>query len=101
MIKANIVPVNSKNFSLICDVTGPFDTIYWVKDNRTLNLNTSASNMSYHTENNTLHFSPVTTDDDGVYQCVAINALTTQQSPRYYLLVNCEYDRKRRVCVVL
>ncbi|XP_055359198.1 hemicentin-1-like [Betta splendens] len=88
VIKTNMVPVNSSNFSLICDVAGPFDWIYWVKDNQTLNLNTSASNTSYHSDNNTLYFSPVTTYDDGVYWCVAVMNLTAQWSHPYPLLVN-------------
>ncbi|XP_049902626.1 hemicentin-2-like [Epinephelus moara] len=90
MIKNNTVPINSENFTLTCDVVGPYDAIYWMKDNKYLAMTNSSSqsNMSYHAINNTLHFTPVTMDNDGVYHCVAVNQAGPHRSPNYNLLVN-------------
>ncbi|XP_039661098.1 carcinoembryonic antigen-related cell adhesion molecule 5-like isoform X4 [Perca fluviatilis] len=95
MIRNNTVPINSKNFTLTCDVTGPYSTIYWMKDNMTLNMAnltmanlTATPHMSYHAQNNTLHFTPLTMHSDGTYQCVATNQAGPHKSPRYMLLVN-------------
>ncbi|XP_028436553.1 uncharacterized protein LOC114557322 [Perca flavescens] len=47
MIRNNTVPINSKNFTLTCDVTGPYSTIYWMKDNMTLNMaNLTMANLT-------------------------------------------------------
>ncbi|XP_034466361.1 carcinoembryonic antigen-related cell adhesion molecule 1 [Hippoglossus hippoglossus] len=78
------VPISSEHFTLTCEVTGPYDTIYWMKNNTILNMNAT----DYHMENNTLHFTPVTTDNDGTYQCVAKNMAVQFKSPMYTLLVN-------------
>ncbi|XP_059195622.1 HEPACAM family member 2-like [Centropristis striata] len=90
VIREDRVPINSENFTLICDVTGPFEMIYWMKDGMRLNMtnSTAHSDMSYHIENNMLHFTPVTLYDDGMYQCVATNQAGPQESPQYMLLVN-------------
>lgn len=90
MISNNTIPINSENFTLTCDVTGPYDTIYWMKDNMHLNMTNSNANshMSYQIDNNTLHFTPVTTHNDGTYQCVATNQAGPHKSPPYMLLVN-------------
>ncbi|XP_054478367.1 carcinoembryonic antigen-related cell adhesion molecule 20-like [Anoplopoma fimbria] len=90
VIRNNTVPINSENFTLTCDVTGPYDTIYWMKDNMHLNMTHSVADphMSYHVVNNTLHFTPVTLHNDGTYQCVATNQAGPHGSPKYMLLVN-------------
>ncbi len=91
MIRNNTVPINEENFTLTCEVTGPYDMIYWMKDNMTLNMNNSTSNETYYqTENNTLQFIPVTLYNDGMYQCVATNQAASHTSTPYQLLVNCE-----------
>lgn len=90
-IKSYTVPINSKNFTLVCDVVGFYYTISWMKDNQTLNMTSS----DYFFKNNRLYFTPVTISNDGMYQCVASNNLTQQQSPQYNLLVNCECYRKQ------
>lgn len=96
VIRSNTVPINSENFTLTCEVTGPYDKIYWMKDNMHLSMNTSTAEatMSRHIENDTLHFTPVTMYNDGTYQCVATNQAGAHASPRYMLLVNCECCRK-------
>lgn len=82
MIRNNTVPINNDNFALTCEVTGHYNMIYWTKDNQSLTGN------HYHTENNTLNFIPVTTSNEGVYQCVASNQVDSFASPPYLLLVN-------------
>ncbi|XP_053289449.1 carcinoembryonic antigen-related cell adhesion molecule 1 [Pleuronectes platessa] len=77
-------PISSDNFTLTCEVTGPYDTIYWMKNNTVLKMNAT----DYQIENNMLHFTPVTTDNDGTYQCVAKNMVVQFKSPIYTLLVN-------------
>ncbi|XP_068568969.1 carcinoembryonic antigen-related cell adhesion molecule 5-like [Cebidichthys violaceus] len=90
MIRNNTVPINSENFTLTCDVTGPYDMIYWMKDNMHLNMTHSVADphMSYHIENNSLHFTPLTLHNEGTYQCVATNQAGPHISPKYMLLVN-------------
>uniref|UniRef100_UPI0037E7D136 carcinoembryonic antigen-related cell adhesion molecule 1 n=1 Tax=Semicossyphus pulcher TaxID=241346 RepID=UPI0037E7D136 len=86
-IRNNTVPIDSINFTLTCEVTGPYDTISWKKGN--MNLNQGADKaMSYHIEDNKLHFTPLTTQDVGEYQCVATNKARSHHSPKYMLLVN-------------
>uniref|UniRef100_A0A3B4WBF3 Hemicentin-1-like n=2 Tax=Seriola lalandi dorsalis TaxID=1841481 RepID=A0A3B4WBF3_SERLL len=91
MIKNYTVPINSENFTLICEVVGPYDMIYWKKDNMLLNMNTSYpdmySHMRYHIENNMLHFTPVTLHSEGTYHCSAVNRAAVHSSPQYMLLV--------------
>lgn len=93
MIRNNTVPINNDNFTLTCDVTGPYDSIFWMKDNMYFNMTDSIAEpyMSYKFENNTLHFTPVTLSNEGTYQCVAINLAGEHKSPNYMLLVNCEW----------
>lgn len=95
-IKTTTIPINTKNFTLTCDVTGPYDTLYWIKDNMTLKMDPSNdSYISYNMENNTLNFIPVTTYNEGIYQCVASNKAGQKKSLQYTLLVKCEHDRKQ------
>ncbi|XP_060937008.1 carcinoembryonic antigen-related cell adhesion molecule 1 [Limanda limanda] len=80
-------PISSENFTLTCEVTGPYNTIYWMKNNTVLDMN-DMNATEYRIENNMLHFTPVTTDNDGTYQCVATNMVVQFKSPMYTLLVN-------------
>ncbi|KAM3873269.1 carcinoembryonic antigen-related cell adhesion molecule 1 [Diretmus argenteus] len=90
MVKSNTIPIASKNLTLSCEVIGPYNSIYWKKDNMRLAMNSSTMNssMSYYTGSNSLHFNPVTVYDDGIYQCVATNSVRLHTSPDYKLLVN-------------
>ncbi|XP_045900470.1 carcinoembryonic antigen-related cell adhesion molecule 5-like [Micropterus dolomieu] len=85
VIRNNTVPINFNIFTLTCQVTGPYDKIYWMKNNMPLNMNTPTA---YHAKNNVLCFTPVTTNNDGIYQCVAVNQGFSHYSPQYILLVN-------------
>lgn len=90
MVQNNTIPINYENFTLTCEVVGPYDMIYWMKDNMKLNMNGSTTNphTSYHTEKNMLHFTPVTMYSDGAYQCVATNQAGQHKSAQFKLLVN-------------
>ncbi|KAM8868915.1 hemicentin-1-like, partial [Spinachia spinachia] len=90
VIRNNTVPINSANLTLTCDVTGPYDEIHWMKDNMPLSMTPSAVNphISYHIENDTLQFTPLTLYHDGTYQCVATNLAGHHKSAEYNLLVN-------------
>ncbi|KAM6994822.1 cell adhesion molecule CEACAM5-like [Tautogolabrus adspersus] len=88
-ITNNTVPILSKNFTLTCEVIGPYDSIYWMKDNMHLTMNTSkAKAKSYQFKDNMLHFTPVTRNHDGMYKCVATNKAKSHLSNPYALLVN-------------
>uniref|UniRef100_A0A3Q3XCZ4 Ig-like domain-containing protein n=1 Tax=Mola mola TaxID=94237 RepID=A0A3Q3XCZ4_MOLML len=90
MIRNNTVPINSANFTLTCEVTGPYDRIDWMIDNAYHKANTSmaGAGISYHIENNTIHFTPVTISHDGTYKCIVTNLAGVHKSPPYVLLVN-------------
>ncbi|XP_052346021.1 carcinoembryonic antigen-related cell adhesion molecule 5-like isoform X4 [Oncorhynchus keta] len=87
MVKRNKIPISSDNLTLTCDVTGRYDTIYWMKDNLSLVLNNTL-NSDITISNNSLHFSPVKVSNDGNYQCVATNLFGPHTSPKYQLRVN-------------
>ncbi|XP_070767908.1 carcinoembryonic antigen-related cell adhesion molecule 1 [Enoplosus armatus] len=84
MIRNNTVPINSENFTLTCEVTGPYEKIYWKIH---LNTNTTTAIIYYHLRN-MLYFTPLTTNNDGIYQCVATNQAGSHESPKHTLLVN-------------
>uniref|UniRef100_A0A3P9LP04 Ig-like domain-containing protein n=1 Tax=Oryzias latipes TaxID=8090 RepID=A0A3P9LP04_ORYLA len=90
MIRNYTTPINEKNFSLTCEVVGPYDAIYWMKNGEYLNVSDSCvSQQAMHcTEKNMLHFTPVTLKDDGKYQCVASNRGAVHMSPEYTPLIN-------------
>ncbi|XP_060905399.1 hemicentin-1-like [Labrus mixtus] len=88
-ITKNTFPIISKNFTLTCEVSGPYDSIYWMKDNMHLTMNTStAKAKSYYLKDNMLHFTPVTRNHDGMYMCVVTNKAKSHRSDPYTLLVN-------------
>ncbi|CAJ1062608.1 carcinoembryonic antigen-related cell adhesion molecule 1 [Xyrichtys novacula] len=83
------IPIDTKDFTLTCEVTGPYDSLYWRKNDVDLNMHSpEASNMSYYSEGNMLHFTPLTRDDDGIYECVATNKAASHVSKPYTLLGN-------------
>lgn len=86
MVKNNTVPINLEDFTLTCEVIGPYTSISWM-------INTSIDNklLSY----NMLNFTPVTLNNDGTYRCIATDKAGSHESPEYKLLVNCEYCRKQ------
>ncbi|KAM9723027.1 carcinoembryonic antigen-related cell adhesion molecule 1 [Menidia menidia] len=81
-------PINQQNFTLVCEVVGPYNWTYWMKDGMYLNTSTMGQNMSYYVEKNMLHFTPVTRADDGTYTCIAVNQAANHSSVEYILQVN-------------
>ncbi|XP_036071789.1 hemicentin-1 [Oryzias melastigma] len=88
MIQNNTIPINQQNFSLTCDIVGPYDAISWMKDGEYLNVSDSCGSQKtkYCTEKNMLHFTPVTLQDEGKYQCAATNKAAAHKSPEHTLL---------------
>ncbi|XP_007553781.1 carcinoembryonic antigen-related cell adhesion molecule 1 [Poecilia formosa] len=89
MIQNNLTPISNENFTLTCRVVGPYDALYWMKDGMQLSLNASDPAPSlYITEDNILHFTQLTTQSNGAYQCVATNKAALHKSQQYKLLVH-------------
>ncbi|CAK6977090.1 hemicentin-1-like [Scomber scombrus] len=82
MVTNSSAPINSENFTLTCEVIGPYTSISW-----TVKLSNLNSVTSYYIKN-TLDFTPVTLDYEGTYQCIATNQAGSHESPKYKLLVN-------------
>lgn len=84
------LPIQYKNFTLTCEVTGPYDSIYWRRNNMNLSMDShGATFMSHHfIEGNMLHFVPLTRNDDGLYQCIATTKALSHPSNPYTLLTN-------------
>ncbi|XP_072536669.1 carcinoembryonic antigen-related cell adhesion molecule 1 [Salminus brasiliensis] len=78
-------PVFNASFALSCEVTGPVDSVYWVKDGVHLYAD---SQISFSHQNKTLALNQLALSDDGNYHCVASNAASNTTSPAYHLLVN-------------
>lgn len=87
MVSADEPPIFNNSFALNCDITGPVDSVYWIKDGVYLFPD---SRLSLSNQNKTLTFNQLTLSDDGKYQCVASNAVSNVTSMAYYLIVNCE-----------
>ncbi|RVE62930.1 hypothetical protein OJAV_G00161830 [Oryzias javanicus] len=89
MVQNTSTPINQKNFSLTCEVVGPYDAISWMKDGKNLNGSDSCRSQKtkYCTEKNMLHFTPVTLEDEGKYQCAATNKAAVHSSPEHTLLI--------------
>uniref|UniRef100_W5LHE3 Ig-like domain-containing protein n=1 Tax=Astyanax mexicanus TaxID=7994 RepID=W5LHE3_ASTMX len=70
---------------LSCEVTGPVDSVYWMKDGVILFSN---NKTSFSNQNKTLSISQLALSDDGNYQCVATNIVSNMTSVTYHLTVN-------------
>uniref|UniRef100_A0A3Q2QEN8 Hemicentin-1 n=1 Tax=Fundulus heteroclitus TaxID=8078 RepID=A0A3Q2QEN8_FUNHE len=98
MIQSNSTPINNENFTLTCAIVGPYDAIYWIKDGMQLNMNGS-NTFPYIMEENMLHFTPLTIQSNGTYECVATNKAVHHKSPKYPLLVICKYHPNKSVFI--
>ncbi|XP_068613228.1 carcinoembryonic antigen-related cell adhesion molecule 5-like [Brachionichthys hirsutus] len=77
-------PVEGYSYYLTCNVTGPAEYVYWMKNGERLY---GDDRKTMHMDNNTLKFYPVEYNDTGYYQCVATNVAWNKTSPAYKLLV--------------
>lgn len=82
-------PILNMTFTMSCNVTGPEDSIHWMKDNAYLQMSEDGR-VSFSDGNKTLKFSSVMHSDDGPYQCLASNAVSNFTSREFLLKVNCE-----------
>lgn len=84
------IPLESKNLQLFCNVTGLYNSIAWLKDNRTFSQSPTAIISAGNT---TVDFTPLQSSDDGAYQCVATNSFGEHVSRPYQLAANCKCAR--------
>ncbi|XP_036394523.1 carcinoembryonic antigen-related cell adhesion molecule 1 [Megalops cyprinoides] len=85
VIPSSSIPILSFNLTLTCDVSGVFNSIYWMKDGHVFSEN---ENRTFSVDNSSVSFNPVQILDDGIYQCVASNSFSEKTSPGYKLLVS-------------
>ncbi|XP_069560020.1 carcinoembryonic antigen-related cell adhesion molecule 1 [Brachyistius frenatus] len=57
MIRNYTIPINSENFTLTCEVIGPYDMIYWMKDNMILSMNHNMNHSMNHNMNYNMNYS--------------------------------------------
>ena len=89
-------PELNMTFKLSCDVTGPVDSTYWMRNGTYLQSN---DRTSFSNRNMTLTFSPVEHSDNGDYRCVAMNAVSERNSSEYMLMVYCKYTSIGLLCL--
>ncbi|KAM9852374.1 cell adhesion molecule CEACAM5-like [Aulostomus maculatus] len=87
-VQQNRVPIYGENYTLTCQVNGPFISLYWMKENVYLGMYPPSNPYIPHHDSNTLQFKSLTLSDDGSYQCVAFNQAGPHESPQFQLLVN-------------
>uniref|UniRef100_A0AAQ5X1Q8 Ig-like domain-containing protein n=1 Tax=Amphiprion ocellaris TaxID=80972 RepID=A0AAQ5X1Q8_AMPOC len=73
------------SYNLTCNVTGPADHVYWMKNGELLHEN---NRTVFSMDNKTVSFIPLNHYDTGDYQCMAVNAVGNMTSPLHMLLVN-------------
>ncbi|XP_053349996.1 carcinoembryonic antigen-related cell adhesion molecule 1 [Clarias gariepinus] len=78
-------PIYNNSFALTCDITGPVDSVYWIKDGVHLFPDRT---HSLSNQNKTLTFNQLSLSDDGKYQCAASNSVSNVTSIAYILIVN-------------
>ena len=87
-VQAEMKPaVESSSYTLLCNVRGDADHIYWMKNDEHLH-----EDNTIILRNMKLVFMPVQRSDTGHYRCMAKNAFGNMTSAPYMLVVNCEYD---------
>ncbi|XP_062847678.1 carcinoembryonic antigen-related cell adhesion molecule 5-like [Trichomycterus rosablanca] len=85
VVPGNTQPIYNTSFSLICNINGPVNTVYWIK-NGVDQINTSI--ISITNQNRNLTLSQLVLSDNGLYQCGASNGLGKMTSEAYNLIVN-------------
>uniref|UniRef100_A0A3Q1GXH8 Ig-like domain-containing protein n=1 Tax=Acanthochromis polyacanthus TaxID=80966 RepID=A0A3Q1GXH8_9TELE len=73
------------SYNLTCNVTGPADHVYWMKNGEPLHEDNTTV---FFMDNKTVSFIPLNRYDTGYYQCVAVNAVEKVTSAPHMLLVN-------------
>ncbi|TRY95588.1 hypothetical protein DNTS_018370 [Danionella cerebrum] len=81
----NSVTAKSNNGSVMLTVLGNVDYIQWMKNGAVVFPN---DEITFSIDNLTLSFNNLSIDDDGLYQCEAINPVSNMTSAAYNLMVN-------------
>ncbi|XP_062395016.1 hemicentin-1-like [Sardina pilchardus] len=79
-----VIPMDSEDFSLYCDIAGPYNSIQWYRDSRALIFNNSIM-PTISNDSTTVSFKPLKRANDGKYQCVVENVVTRHYSESYDL----------------
>ncbi|KAI7806700.1 putative protein similar to vertebrate titin TTN [Triplophysa rosa] len=79
------IPEVAENLQLMCHVTGPYNSIHWLRNNETL---LPSNRITIINNNTTLMFMPLQSADNGNYQCVATNVFRGHKSQPYHLVAN-------------
>uniref|UniRef100_A0A3P8YU57 Ig-like domain-containing protein n=1 Tax=Esox lucius TaxID=8010 RepID=A0A3P8YU57_ESOLU len=79
------LPILDQSFTLHCEVTGPVDRIYWLKNGQLISLN---NKTLFYMDNNTMVINSIQFSDSGEYYCEAVNAANNLTSKAYQLVVN-------------
>ncbi|KAA0703160.1 Carcinoembryonic antigen-related cell adhesion molecule 5 [Triplophysa tibetana] len=79
------IPEVAEIMELMCHVTGPYNTIHWLRNNETL---LPSNRITFRNNNTTLKFMPLQSSDNGNYQCVATNVFRGHKSQPYQLVAN-------------
>ncbi|XP_077065978.1 carcinoembryonic antigen-related cell adhesion molecule 1 [Siphateles boraxobius] len=77
-------PIEHMPFNLSCNVVGPVDSIQWMKNDMDLYADNT---ITFFNGNSTLSFKNLALSHDGLYQCVASNAVSNIRQA-YNLMVN-------------
>ncbi|KAJ8289836.1 hypothetical protein GJAV_G00005890 [Gymnothorax javanicus] len=82
---SGMLPIENRPLVMRCEMTGPVDTIHWLKDGLPI---LGDNRTMFSADNSSITFTSVQRSDDGLYQCEAFNAVSSGTSPGFKLLVN-------------
>ncbi|XP_051722135.1 LOW QUALITY PROTEIN: carcinoembryonic antigen-related cell adhesion molecule 1 [Ctenopharyngodon idella] len=85
VISDTLNPLASQILHLKCDVKGRYNTLFWLRNNQTF---LPSDTVIFSADNTNVTFTYLKTADDGIYQCVAANAVKQHASKPYNLVVN-------------
>ncbi|XP_052434740.1 carcinoembryonic antigen-related cell adhesion molecule 5 [Carassius gibelio] len=80
----NRQPIFNQPFTLTCTASGDVQNIQWMKNGTKIY---SDNRISFTANNSVLNFNPLTLSDNGLYQCLASNAVNNMTSAAYNLQV--------------
>lgn len=87
-IVAPMIPaIEGQFYNLTCNVTGPAEHVYWMKNSEPLQEDNTTA---FYMDNRTVTFNPLQRNNTGSYECTAINTVWKMSSPPHELIVNCE-----------
>ncbi|KAE8289020.1 Protein sax-3 Sensory axon guidance 3 Precursor [Larimichthys crocea] len=85
-IVAPMIPaIEGQFYNLTCNVTGPAEHVYWMKNSEPLQEDNTTA---FYMDNRTVTFNPLQRNNTGSYECTAINTVWKMSSPPHELIVN-------------